>query len=108
MSDEIRNGLKTFEMTVAISGVLDVPMEDWPANVQDKVHAAVEAVSEREQLPFAIVHARYGTDVDLPPFAPGHHYLHVIISEVVAADSRDLSPERLKSEMSDEVKRLLN
>lgn len=84
--------IRTFELIVSISGPLDVPMEDWPANVQDAIMAALERISQRERLPLKIVHAEYKRDPDIEPHMPGHHYLHVVASEIVMADSRYLDP----------------
>lgn len=108
LNDETRSHVKTFELVVPISGVLDVPMDDWPPVIQDGIHEALERLGQQEQLPLAIVHAEYKTDPDIAMDAPGHHYLHVIASEVIAADSRDLSPGRLQAEMPDDIKNLLN
>lgn len=101
-------GIKTFECVVPVSGVLDVPFDDWPANIQDGFYAAAERLSEEHEVPVAIVYAEYKTDIDLPPEAPGYHYLHVILSEVVVADQRTLEPGRVLNEMPDDIKRLLN
>lgn len=88
-------GVRTFEIAVSISGPLDVPFEDWPANVQDAIFAALERKAEQVELPLKIVHAEYKTDPDVPPEHPGHHYLWVVASEIVVADARTLDPKRL-------------
>lgn len=108
MANDKTTGIKTFELDVPVSGPLDVPFEDWPANIQDGIWAALEHLADREQLPLKIVHAKYMTDPDLPPEAPGHHYLHVIASEVVMADERTLEPGRVLREVPEEIRRLLN
>lgn len=100
--------VKTFELTVPISGALDVPFEDWPAEIQDGLYAALERLSHQEQLPLAIVHAQYGRDYDLSPNQVGYHYLHVIASEVVAADVRNIDPRRIIGELPEDIRRLLN
>jgi hypothetical protein len=101
-------GIRMFELDVSISGPLDVPFEDWPANVQDGILQALERKSKEVQLPLKIVHAKYMTDPDLPKDAPGYHYLHVVASEVVMADERTIDPERVVQELPDDIKRLLN
>lgn len=108
MQEEMRSHIRTFELVVSIDGVLDVPMSDWPANVTDRVDEALEDLSAKLELPVAIVSGEYKVDPDIAVGAPGRHYLHVIASEVIAADERDISPERLKAEMPDDIKRLLN
>jgi len=101
-------GIRTFELDVPVSGALDVPFEDWPANIQDGIWAALEKLAEHEQLPLKIVHAKYMKDVDLPEEAPGHHYLHIIASEVVMADERTLTPGRVIRELPEDIRGLLN
>lgn len=100
--------IRTFELDVPVSGALDVPFEDWPANIQDGIWTALDRLAEREQLPLQIVYAKYMTDPDTPPEAPGHHYLHVVASEVVMADERTLTPGRVIRELPEEIRGLLN
>lgn len=100
--------IRTFELDVAISAPLDVPFDDWPANIQDGIWKAMEAIAERERLPLKIVHAAYAKDVDLHEDAPGYHYLHVIASEVVMADERTLEPGRVIRELPEDIRGLLN
>ncbi len=88
-------GIRTFEAVIPIDGPLDVPFEDWPANIQDRINEAMEALSKKLELPLTIVHAEYRKDHDLQPEQPGYHYLHVILSEVVMADERTIDPGRV-------------
>ena len=108
MQDEQRTSLKTFELVVPISGVLDVPYADWPPIITDGIEEALERLGQQEQMPLAIVQAQYKTDPDYAVDAPGHHYLHVIASEIIAADERDLSPGRVIRQLPDDIKDLLN
>lgn len=107
-NDDKTTQIRTFELEVPISGAMDVPFEDWPAYVQDAIWRALERIAEQEQLPLKIVYARYLTDEDLPKDAPGHHYLHVVASEVVMADERTLDPGRVIRELPEDIRRLLN
>lgn len=100
--------IRTFELVVNVSGKLDVPFGDWPANIQDGIWKALEDIAHREQLPLKIVHAEYKVDHDVPEEAPGRHYLHVIASEIVMADERTLDPGRVIRELPEEIRGLLN
>lgn len=101
-------GIRTFEIDVSISGPLDLPFEDWPANIQDGVLAALERKSIEEQLPLKIVWAKYMVDHDKQEDEPGRHYLHVVASEVVMADARTIDPKRIVRELPTDIKGLLN
>jgi hypothetical protein len=76
--------IRTWEMTLSITGAMDVPFEDWPASLQDPILNAMEKLSDKVKLPLAIAYARYKCDPDKSPDEPGRHYVHVIISEIVA------------------------
>lgn len=100
--------IRTFELDVAITGVLDVPFDDWPANIQDGILQALEVVARREEIPLTIVYAKYHTDPDKVEGEPGYHYLHVVASEVVMADERTIDPKRIIGELPEDIRRLLN
>lgn len=86
MNGELINPtVRTFEADIPISGPLDVPFEDFPANIQDGIYAAMERLSQEHRIPLTIAHCEYKTDFDLDPEAPGYHFLHIILSEVVMA-----------------------
>lgn len=101
-------GIRTFEMTVVISGKLDLPYDEWPDVVKDRIEEALELRSQIEKIPLTVVYGEYKEDYDLDEDAPGRHYLHVIASEIVMADERTIDPRRIMSEVPDEIKRLLN
>lgn len=79
MSDQATQnpGIRTFCLTVNVSGFLEGNLGDWPANIQDKVLEALEAKSEAEELPLAITNAQCGYDED------EGFYVNVWASEVV-------------------------
>ena len=108
MTAEKTTQIRAFELDVPVSGALDIPFDDWPANVSDGIWQALDRLAEREQLPLKIVHACYVRDPDLPEEAPGHHALHIIASEVVMADDRTLEPGRVIRELPEEIRGLLN
>lgn len=108
MQDGKTTGIRTFEVDVPISAPLEGELNDWPANIQDGIYAALERIAEREQLPLAIVHSRCDVDHDVAEGAPGRYYLHVVASEVVMADERALTPGRVMKELPEDIRRLLN
>lgn len=85
-------GVKTFELVVNVTHPLEGRLDDWPARIQDPIFAALERIAHQEQLPLAIVFSRCAEDIDVPEGAPGRYFIHVIASEVVAADERTLTP----------------
>jgi hypothetical protein len=90
--DSVRKVIRTWEADLPITGAMDVPFEDWPSHIQDAIYGAMDKLSEEHKCPIAITYARYKTDADKDPEQPGHHYLHIILSEVVMADERTLDP----------------
>ena len=86
---------RIFEMVMPITGVLDVPMDDWPAVITDKIALEMERISDRERMPVCVILAEYRVDPDKAEFEQGHHYLYVVISEVVMADDRQVDKERV-------------
>lgn len=100
--------IRTFEATVPISGKLDVPFDDWPNNIKDGIWHVLDQLAHHVQLPLKIVYAEYKSDPDLPVEAPGHHYLHIIVSEVVMADERTIDRNRVIRELPEEIRGLLN
>ena len=96
---ELTTKPRTWEATINVSGPLSVPFEDWPAEMQDAVEVAMEGISEKYKCPVTLLHTEYKTDPDIQPNFPGHHYVHVIIGEVVVADERQVDPERVVKEL---------
>ena len=85
-------GIRTFEVVVNVSIPLAGTIDDWPASIQDGILGALEAKAQEVQLPLVVVASRCDVDHDVPKGQPGHYYVHVIASEVVAADERTLLP----------------
>ncbi len=100
--------IRTFEGAFPISGKLDVPFADWPSNIQDGIWEALDALASKVELPLQVVYAEYRTDPDVPEEAPGRHYLHVVVSEVVMADERTIDRNRVIRELPEEIRGLLN
>lgn len=94
-------------MDVAVSGWMEGEIQDWPANIQDVIYAALENVAHREKLPLVVVHSRCDIDHDLEEGAPGYFYVHVVASEVVVADSRDVKAQLYK-ELPEDIRKLMN
>lgn len=85
-------GIRTFEVIVDVSVPLEGTLDDWPPLIQDGIFSALEAKAHEEQLPLLIVASRCDEDHDVPKGQIGRYFLHVIASEVVAADERTLLP----------------
>lgn len=103
---ETRTQLAVFDLVVPISGPMDVPFEDWPAALTDPICKALEVKSAEIEKPLAIVYAEYKTNVDVPMEAPGYHYVHVIASEVIVADERNLAPGRVIRNLETDMKKM--
>lgn len=88
----VQGVIRTFELTATISGPMDVPFEDWPPVLQDGIYAAMERCSKKHGLPLKLVHAEYRVDHDIAPDVLGRHYVHVLLSEIVMADERNIDP----------------
>lgn len=79
--------IRTFEIVQYVTGWVDGDINDWPANIQDAVHKALERKAKEVELPLTIVASYcdvdYGETKEQDKF-----YLRVIASEIIAADSR--------------------
>lgn len=85
-------GVRTFEVVVNVSIPLEGTLDDWPPLIQDGIFTALEEKAHEVQLPLLVVASRCDEDHDVPKGRPGRYYVHVIASEVVAADERTLLP----------------
>lgn len=96
MSKLANTGIRQFEIVVHVSGWLEGTLEDWPAQIQDVVYAALERKSKEVELPLAIVFSKCDHEPTLPDDHPQKFYMHIIASEVVMADQRAIDPRRLR------------
>lgn len=76
-------GIHTFESITYVTGFLEGEFEDWPANIQDTIYAAMEKKAKEVELPLALVHAYCDKDLD-----NGKFFVRVILSEIVAYDTK--------------------
>lgn len=74
--------IRTFELIVNVSSLLEGTIDDWPSNIQDGIYEAMERKADEVGLPLAIVHSGCEHDID------EGYYIRVIISEVVMGDDR--------------------
>lgn len=89
-------GLRTFEIVQYVDGYIEGTFNDWPANIQDAIFAALEWKSKQVGLPLAIVSSKCDHDPDIDDTAhPRKFWLHIVASEVVMADDRTIEPWRL-------------
>ena len=101
MSDAPKNsGVRTFEMTVPVSHFIEGPFDDWPPQIQDGILAAMEKKSKEVEAPLAIALARCDIDYDLDEKDVGYFFVHVVLSEVVAAVPADVDPLALADPMN--------
>jgi hypothetical protein len=88
--------LRTFELVAWVSAPMPGTIDDWPANIQDRILAALQTISDREKVPLTIVSCvcEVNPDYDdkLPPGeednAPA--FIRVIASEIVVVDTRNM------------------
>lgn len=71
--------IRTFELTVGVSGPLEGGLTDWPAMIQDAVMAALARKADEVKLPLAVVASWCDTDFY------GVWHVYVTASEVIAA-----------------------
>lgn len=83
-------GLKTYEIVQYVTGFLPGELQDWPAQVQDAIYAALERKAKEVELPLAIVASYCTMDPALEEGGIDRPLIHVIASEIVVADSRFL------------------
>lgn len=72
-------GIRTFTLMAEISAPMPGGLDDWPANIQDGIYAALEAKSKEVKLPLAIIKSWCDSDFD------GKWYAYCLASEIVAA-----------------------
>lgn len=77
-------GIRTFEIVQYVDAPIPGGIDDWPANIQDVVYAALEKKAQEVELPLKIVHSYCAKDIDSvnPRYI---WYLHVLASEIVAS-----------------------
>ena len=71
-------GIRIFECVVNVTGYLEGELDDWPANIQDKIYLALERKADEAKIPITVIFSYCGHDVD------EGHYIYVLASEVVA------------------------
>lgn len=78
--------IRTFEIVQEVTGILEGGFEDWPAQIQDQVMAALERKAKEVGLMLVLVGAACGMDYgdtekqDKP-------YVRIIASEVLVKDT---------------------
>lgn len=81
----VSGSVRTFEIVQYVTGPLEGKLEDWPANIQDAVYAALERKAAEVELPLCIVDSAcqidYGDDA-----SKDRYFLRIIASEIVAVD----------------------
>lgn len=73
---------RVFTIEVDVSGPLAGELNDWPANIQEGIYAALDRLAERERVPVAIVYSECERDfAHMDPFKD-RWYINVVASEV--------------------------
>lgn len=68
---------RLFELKVNVSGYLPGELQDWPAYIQDRIYAAMEAAMKKYKVSnFEVMQSRCGRDVAEEPY-----YVHVVLIE---------------------------
>lgn len=96
MTKPSHTGVRTFDVIVHVTGWLEGTLNDWPAEIQDGVYAALERASKQVELPLAIVFSKCDQEPLLPVGHPEKFFLHIVASEIVMADARTIDAGRLK------------
>lgn len=87
-------GLKIFDMIQYTTGFLEGELQDWPPNIQDPILEALERMADEVELPLTIIHSRFDVEPADEEGMPDRFYIHVIASEIVAADERYMAREK--------------
>lgn len=98
--------IRIFEIFQSVTGYMDGALDDWPANIQDVIYKALEIKAKQERLPLAIVHSECKVDPDFPEGHPNRFYVHVVASEIVVADERNLLPGTVQRTLPQEMEYL--
>lgn len=93
-------GIRTFQLVQYTTGLLEGEIENWPNNIKDAIYQALEAASEKFELPLTVVYSRADFDVAEEVGQQDRPYVHVIASEIVVADTR-------YTKVRDEVKSII-
>lgn len=104
MQDNLSTGVVTYECKVEVDGLLEGELQDWPANIQDGIFAALERKSQEVELPLCIVYCACKNTYNDDGIADGY-YIHVVASEIVVRDTRFSSASAMKKAFDEIVKR---
>lgn len=73
--------LYVVDLNVYVSGYLEGGLDDWPSNIQDGIHKAVEELAQKKKLSLVVVHSTCQHDG-----LNDKWYLHCVISEIVQVE----------------------
>lgn len=90
----ITTKIRTFEIVQYVNGYLPGNIDDWPANVQDTILAALERKANEIELPLKIVNSYCDEDIDVLPGLGRRYFIHVVASEIVTGIN--IHPESLQ------------
>lgn len=99
------SGIRIFEMIQNVTGYIEGELSDWPAQLQDPIYEAVERKAKEVELPLTIVYSRCHIDYgDAQDGTDDKFYIHVIASEIVVADEREINKMAIEKAVRDITK----
>lgn len=96
--------IRTFQIVANVTSFLEGGIDEWPANIQDRILEELERKSKEVELPLVIIHSYCGLDYATNEGEADKPFIHVIASEIVAADSRFV---QVKSEIEDALAKVM-
>lgn len=96
--------IRTFQVVANVSSFLEGEIQDWPANIQDGILAALERKAQEVELPLTVVASYCDLDYATEEGEEDKPFVVVIASEIVAADSRFV---QIKSEVDQAVAKIM-
>ena len=94
-------GIKTYQLVQYVTGFMEGELSDWPSNIQEAIMEALEKKAGEVEHPLTIIHSRCDVDYADDDRGVDKFYVHVIASEIIAAD------ERFMLKQKDEMKQLI-
>lgn len=97
LAKELTNvsGVKTYHLIANVTSYMEGEIDDWPSNIQDGIHAALERKADEVEHPLMIIFSKcdrdWGSDETNPRW-----YVYVLASEIVVADDRIFQDEKAK------------
>jgi len=84
----IVQGVRTWQVVLDATGYHEGAIEDWPAQLQDRIYQALEDLSKQVQLPVTIVYSGFHNNDHASDEKKKTHpyFMWIVASEVVIKD----------------------